>query len=103
LHIPIILTNLTNIRGPRPFCQHPNAYPITRMKRTISISDAKSHLSELVGRMMYAGDHIIVERHGKAVAVMVPIEDYTEYQQSKREQKQVIAQERSHDVLPGLR
>ncbi len=48
------------------------------MTRTVSISDAKSHLSELVGRMMYAGDHIVVERHGKAVAVMIPIEDYVE-------------------------
>jgi prevent-host-death family protein len=56
------------------------------MTRTVSISDAKSHLSELVGRMMYAGDHIIVERHGKAVAVMIPIEDYMEFEKLKRQQ-----------------
>lgn len=56
------------------------------MTRTVSISDAKSHLSEFVGRMMYAGDHIIIERHGKAVAVMMPIEDYMEFEKLKRQQ-----------------
>ena len=73
------------------------------MNRTVSISDAKSHLSELVGRMMYAGDHVVVERHGKAVAVMMPIEDYNEYQQVKRDRQQTLPPERAHDVLPGLR
>ena len=73
------------------------------MNRTVSISDAKSHLSELVGRMMYAGDHVVVERHGKAVAAMMPIDDYNEYQQVKRDPQQIMPPEHAHDVLPGLR
>ena len=71
------------------------------MTRTVSISDAKSHLSELVGRMMYAGDHIIVERHGKAVAAMIPIEDYTEFEKAKREQ-QSASPDRRQEVLAGI-
>jgi prevent-host-death family protein len=71
------------------------------MTRTVSISDAKSHLSELVGRMMYAGDHIVVERHGKAVAVMIPIEDYTELEKAKRD-KQAAAADRRQEVLAGI-
>ena len=71
------------------------------MTRTVSISDAKSHLSEFVGRMMYAGDHIIVERHGKPVVVMVPIEDYLEIQKVKTEQR-VKPAERPQEALPGL-
>lgn len=71
------------------------------MTRTVSISDAKSHLSELVGRMMYAGDHVIIERHGKAVAVMIPIEDYTEFEKTQRG-KHSQPQDRGQEVLAGI-
>ena len=71
------------------------------MTRTVSISDAKSHLSELVGRMMYAGDHIIVERHGKAVAAMIPVEDYHEYEKGKRE-RQAVTEDRRQEILAGI-
>lgn len=71
------------------------------MIRTISISDVKSHLSELVGRMMYAGDHIIVERHGKAVAAMIPIEDYTEFEKMKHEHPS-SSSDSHQEVLAGM-
>jgi prevent-host-death family protein len=71
------------------------------MIRTISISDAKSHLSELVGRMMYAGDHIIIERHGKAVAAMIPIEDYGELEKTDREEPK-NTQDGRQEVLAGI-
>lgn len=71
------------------------------MTRTVSISDAKSHLSELVGRMMYAGDHVIVERHGKAVAAMIPIEDYMEFEKNKRERQQA-AQDQRQGVMTSI-
>ena len=71
------------------------------MNRTVSISDAKSHLSELVGRMMYAGDHITIERHGKAVAVMIPIEDYMELEKAKRE-RVAPPPDRRQEVLAGI-
>jgi antitoxin (DNA-binding transcriptional repressor) of toxin-antitoxin stability system len=51
--------------------------------------------------MMYAGDHIIVERHGKPVVVMIPIEDYLEIQKVKTEQRGKPA-ERPQEALPGL-
>ena len=72
------------------------------MTRTISISDAKSHLSELVGRMMYAGDHIIIERHGKAVVAMIPIEDYTLLEKLKRQQASESSQDHRQEVLTGI-
>jgi prevent-host-death family protein len=71
------------------------------MTRTVSISVAKSHLSELVGRTMYAGDHIVVERHGKAVAVIVPVEDYAELEKARRE-KEGRAQDRRQQTFPGI-
>lgn len=72
------------------------------MIRRVSISDAKSHLSELVGRMMYAGDHIVIERHGKSVVVMVPMEDYQDYQNAMRSKQQFAPVEHPENVLPGL-
>lgn len=72
------------------------------MTRTVSISDAKSHLSELVGRMMYAGEHVIVERHGKAVAAMIPIEDYNEFEKCKRAQPATPEEDRRQEELEGI-
>jgi len=72
------------------------------MTRTVSISDAKSHLSELVGRLMYAGDHVIVEKHGKSVAAMIPIEDYAEFEKYKRTQQSDGAQDRRQEILNGI-
>ncbi len=72
------------------------------MTRTISVSDAKSHLSELVGRMMYAGDHIVIERHGKAVAAMIPIEDYTELEKLKRQRPSTASQDRHQEVFSDI-
>ena len=69
------------------------------MTRTVSISEAKSHLSEMVGRLMYAGDHIIVERHGKAVAVMLPIEDYREYERYLRSRQEQPEDTRQKKLL----
>jgi len=72
------------------------------MIRTVSISDAKCRLSELVGRMMYAGDHVIVERHGKAVAAMIPIEDYTEIGKTGGQEHPSHSQDRRQEVLAGI-
>lgn len=51
---------------------------------------------------MYAGDHIIVEKHGKSVAVMVPIEDYTEFEKFKQVQQAAKSQDRRQEVLNGI-
>lgn len=69
------------------------------MTRTVSISEAKSHLSEMVGRLMYAGDHIIVERHGKAVAAMMPIEDYREFERLVRARQEQTEDARQKKLL----
>ena len=37
-----------------------------------SVADAKKHFSELLGRVAYAGERIIIAKRGKPVAVLVP-------------------------------
>ena len=71
------------------------------MTRTVSIYVAKSHLSELIGRTMYAGDHIIIERHGKSVAVLVPVDDYAEIEKARRE-KEGRVQDRRQQTFPAI-
>ena len=44
------------------------------MTRSVSIADLKSHLSQLVGEVQFAGGRLIIEKHGKPVAMLVPIE-----------------------------
>jgi prevent-host-death family protein len=41
----------------------------------VSVSDARQQFAELVNRAAYRGERIRVERHGKPIAAIVPIED----------------------------
>lgn len=41
----------------------------------LTVSKAREMFSETVNRVAYTKERIMVERHGKAVAAMVPVED----------------------------
>jgi prevent-host-death family protein len=41
----------------------------------VGTHEAKTHLSEYVNRVRYAGERIVIERHGKPVAALVSTED----------------------------
>ena len=45
------------------------------MNDRVSISVARETLAELIGRVQYGGEHIVLERRGKAVAALVSAED----------------------------
>ena len=47
----------------------------TSKTKTVSAAHAKAHLSELLARVAYGGDHYIIERRGKPVAALVNVED----------------------------
>jgi len=42
----------------------------------VSVSAAREDLSETINRVQYRGERVVLERHGKAVAALVPIADY---------------------------
>lgn len=42
---------------------------------TVTVADAKNHFSDLLRRAEYGGERVIVERHGKPVAVIVSTDD----------------------------
>jgi prevent-host-death family protein len=43
--------------------------------KTVGVAEAKAKFSELLGRVLHRGERIIVQRRGKPVAALVPMED----------------------------
>lgn len=60
------------------------------MDATVSIGEVKRDISELVNRVAYGGERIVLTSRGKPKAVLVSIEDYerlqTEEQQGRLQQ-----------------
>lgn len=42
---------------------------------SLPVSKARQELAELINRVAYKGERIVIERHGKDVAALVPTED----------------------------
>ncbi len=42
---------------------------------SMSAADARDHLAEVINRVAYGDERIVLTRHGKALVAMVPIED----------------------------
>jgi prevent-host-death family protein len=45
------------------------------MTREVPVTQARADLAELVSRVGYSGERILLTRHGKPLAALVPIED----------------------------
>lgn len=43
-----------------------------RPKETVNVSDAKRHFSDLLGRVAYGGETILITRRGRPMAKLVP-------------------------------
>lgn len=46
------------------------------MKQTISLKDVRSQLSELIAKVAYGKQNVVITRFGKPVATLVSYEDY---------------------------
>ncbi len=45
------------------------------MTTTISISEARESFAEITNRVQYGRERIDIQKHGKTVAVLLPVED----------------------------
>lgn len=45
----------------------------------VDASKAREQMSDLLGRVSFGREHIAVDKHGKAKAVLVPLDDYEHY------------------------
>jgi len=41
----------------------------------MSVADVRNRLADLINRVAYRGERILISRHGRAMAAVVPIED----------------------------
>jgi len=54
----------------------PTAAPITEVASlTLDLTEARARLTESVNRVSYRGERIVIQKHGRPVAALVPIED----------------------------
>jgi len=47
---------------------------------TVSVSEARENLSDLLGRVQHGREDVTIERHGKPVAVMISVEAMAYYE-----------------------
>ena len=40
--------------------------------RSVSVAEAKRHLSDLLGRVAYGGERVVITRRGRPMATLVP-------------------------------
>ena len=45
------------------------------MQQTLSVSEVREKLAEVTGRVQFGGERIVMQKHGKIVAVLVPPSD----------------------------
>ena len=50
---------------------------------TIPITDVKARISALVERLLNLKEHIVITKHGRPVAALIPYEDWEELTASK--------------------
>lgn len=48
-------------------------------EQTVNVADAKKHLSELLGRVAYGREQIVITKRGKPMARLVPAEKETKH------------------------
>lgn len=50
----------------------------------ISASEVRNRVGEILARIRYGGEHVVVERRGKPVAAIIGIEEYDDLIQLRR-------------------
>ena len=70
------------------------------VKRRISAVEARKRLGEILESVFYRGDEVVIERAGKAMAVVIPAERYEAMEKSRERLFQLIEKnwERNKDV-----
>lgn len=70
------------------------------MKREASAVEARRRLGEILEGVYYRGDEVVIERAGKAMAVVIPAERYEALERGRERLFELIekVQERKKDV-----
>ncbi len=52
--------------------------------RDVTTAEARKNLADLLNEVAYAGEQVVVTRHGRRIAAIVPVEDLTLLQRLRR-------------------
>lgn len=63
------------------------------MARSVSATQAKLKFGEILADVSFGKNHVMVEKQGKQLAVIIPLEAYEEYLKFKHEEKRYSRQE----------
>ncbi len=53
------------------------------MRRTVNTTAARAHLGQILDAVRYRGDQYIIERSGKPMAAVVPVEQYEQWRKER--------------------
>ena len=70
------------------------------VKRKVSAVEARKRFGEILESVFYRGDEVVIERAGKAMAVVIPTERYEALERSRERLFELIEKnwERNKDV-----
>jgi len=60
------------------------------MVHAIPVTQARSELAELINRVVYGGEHVVLTRHGKPLAALVSAADLERLESAAQEPDKVI-------------
>jgi prevent-host-death family protein len=70
-------------------------------KKSVSATAARQSFSESLNRAAYGGERVVIRRHGKEIAAVVPIEDLRLIEQMEdAEDLRVAAKRRKNRSIP---
>ncbi|MET9932822.1 MULTISPECIES: type II toxin-antitoxin system Phd/YefM family antitoxin [unclassified Streptomyces] len=77
------------------------------MTYEIPVTQARAELADLVNRVVYGGERVVVTRHGKALVALVSAADLEELEATARPEEERVVRSvsgfRSADSAPGER
>ena len=53
------------------------------MRKTVSAMRARGNLGQILEEVFYRGDQYVIERSGKAMAAVVPVEQYEQWRKER--------------------
>jgi prevent-host-death family protein len=62
------------------------------MVKKVPAMKVRDNLGQLLDEVYYRGDEVVIERAGKAMAVLVPVGRYEQYQRERRERFKILDQ-----------
>ena len=72
------------------------------MRKTINAMRARGKLGQILEEVYYRGDHYVIERAGKPMAAVVPVEQYEQWRKEREAFFEAVEEIRSEntDVPP---